>query len=255
MSFVVIENATSNLANCMRLYGEAHFSLGRLFLVDPEEGIHNVERGFEAVLEAFHTLYDVSKGYFPYFDHGDTSVLIALRNAIHHRDHPLFQGMLSNFWLNEDRNQYDDTAYLLARHQVSSGGKLFLEAYFKLNDFRLRLDQNVNSPYLDKFLKGKKSLQRFDFICNELSFDTIWQDSKQKGYPDNQVYIDMMPVFVSGIVRIFKALDKLGVNFKGFDAQSYKMPFTSELEIDLTTINYQPFNLVAHPFMQPVHNI
>ncbi|SLN74772.1 hypothetical protein [Roseisalinus antarcticus] len=115
MSLAVVENAISNLANYMRLYVEAHMRFASLFDVDREEAIHNMERAFEAKLEAFHTLYDVSKDHFPYFDHGDTSTLIALRNAIHHRDHPLFQGLLSDLWLRGDPNQWNGATYLLLR--------------------------------------------------------------------------------------------------------------------------------------------
>jgi hypothetical protein len=243
MSLAAVESAISNLANYMRLYTEAHRRFASLFDVDREEAIHNLERAFEAKLEAFHTLYDVSKDHFPYFDHGDTSALIALRNAIHHRDHPLFQGLLSDLWLRGDPNQWSGATYLLARHRMSSEGMLSMTAYFKLEDFRLRLDPVVDSPYRDKILKGEKALQRFYPIRDELGFEAIRQVAEAARYPDNQVYVDMMPVFVSAVVRVFKALDKAGANFRGFDAETYKRPFTSELEVDLKAINYQPLKL------------
>ena len=243
MSLVAIENAISNLANYMRLYTEAHSRFASLFDVDREEAIHNMERAFEAKLEAFHTLYDVSKDHFPYFDHGDTCALIALRNAIHHRDHPLFQGLMSDLWLRGDPNQWNGATYLLARHRMSSEGMLPMTAYFKLDDFRLRLDPEADSPYLDRFLKGAKAFQRFCLIRDELGLDAIRQVSEAERYPDNQVYVDMMPVFVSAIVRVFRALDKAGANFRGFDAETYKTPFTSELEVDLKAIEYQPLKL------------
>ena len=56
-----IEGAISTLANTMRLYVESHMRFGELFKVDREEAINNLDRAFEAKLEAFHTLYDVSK--------------------------------------------------------------------------------------------------------------------------------------------------------------------------------------------------
>lgn len=243
MGLAAVENAISNLANYMRLYGEAHMGFARLFDVDREEAIHNVERAFEAELEAFHTLYDVSKGHFPFFDHGDTSALIALRNAMHHRDHPLFQGLLSNLWLCGDPTQWNGETFLLARHRMSSEGMLPMTAYFKLDDFRLRLDPEENSPYRDKSLKGERALQRYCLIRDELGFDAIRQVSKAERYPDNHVYVDMMPVFVSAVVRVFKALDEIGASFRGFDAETYKTPFTSEFEIDLKAIYYQPLKL------------
>lgn len=243
MSLAAVENAISNLANYMRLYVEAHMRFASLFDVDREEAIHNMERAFEAKLEAFHTLYDVSKDHFPYFNHGDTSALIALRNAIHHRDHPLFRGLLSDLWLSGDPNQWNGATYLLARHRMSSEGVLSMTAYFKLEDFRLRLDPEAESPYRDRFLNGERAFQRFHLVRDELGFDAIRQVSAAERYPDDQVYLDMMPVFVSAVARVFKALDEIGANFKGFDAETYKKPFTSELEVDLKSINYQPLKL------------
>lgn len=243
MSLAAVENAISNLANYMRLYVEAQMRFASLFDVDREEAIHNMERAFEAKLEAFHTLYDVSKDYFQYFDHGDTSALIALRNALHHRDHPLFLGLLSDLWLQGDPNRWNGATFLLARHRMSSGGILSMNAYFKLDDFRLRLDPAAASPHGDKFLKGEKAVQRYNLIHGELAFDAVREAAENERYPDNQVYVDMMPVFVSAVVRVFKALDKVGANFKGFDAETYKKPFTSELEVDLKSFNYQPLKL------------
>lgn len=72
MTNSAIEAAISRLANTMRLYVEAHMSFGRLFAVDREEAIDNMDRAFEAKLEAFHSLYDVSRAQFGFFDYGET---------------------------------------------------------------------------------------------------------------------------------------------------------------------------------------
>ena len=70
----------------------------RLKSVDPEEAIDNLDRAMEAKLEAFHSLYDVIKNDFDYFSHADSALLILLRNAVHHRNHPLFkEGVKSAF--------------------------------------------------------------------------------------------------------------------------------------------------------------
>lgn len=96
MNISVVEAAVGVLANTMRLYGESQARFVSLFPVDREEAIDNTDRAFEAKLEAVHTLYDVTKGELPWFDAGDTALLIAIRNAIHHRDHPLFPQLLRN---------------------------------------------------------------------------------------------------------------------------------------------------------------
>ena len=73
----------------MRIYGEAHMNFNRLKSAD--EAIDNLDRAMEAKLEAFHSLYDVTKELFDYFEHADTAVLILLRNAIHPRNHLLIK--------------------------------------------------------------------------------------------------------------------------------------------------------------------
>ncbi|RAI17991.1 hypothetical protein [Rhodoblastus acidophilus] len=133
--------------------------------------------------------------------------------------------------------------HLLARHRMSSGSTLPMAAYFKLEDFRARLDPDANSPYLDKSLKGEKALQRHLLIRDELAFNDIRQLAKKKRYPDDQVYIDMMPVFVSAVSRVFTQLDKIGAKFKGFDAATYKAPFISELKLELTSIDHRTLNV------------
>lgn len=69
---------------------------------DKEVAIHNLDRSFEAVLEGFHGLYDVAKRLLDYHAFFDTSLLISLRDALHHRDHPLFHSLLQTVWLGGD---------------------------------------------------------------------------------------------------------------------------------------------------------
>jgi hypothetical protein len=45
--------------------------------------------------------------------------------------------------------------------------------------------------------------------------------------------LDLMPIFVSAVCKVFKAMKTAGIAFKGFDAETYAVPFTSEIEVDL----------------------
>lgn len=91
------QDAWSALSNSMRLYAESRLKFKALFAVDTEEAVCNHDRAFEAKLECFHRFYDVTKALagFDYFSHADTSLLIVLRNALHHRDHDLFRSWSS----------------------------------------------------------------------------------------------------------------------------------------------------------------
>src|SRR5690606_18362551 len=127
-----IERAISTLANTMRIYGEEHMRFAALFKIDREEAIDNMDRAFEAMLEAFHTLYDVSKGAFSYFDHGDTTLLIAVRNAIHHCDHPLFRSLEARLFLDEKPGRWGGASFLLASYPTLHGAPIRMNHYVRL---------------------------------------------------------------------------------------------------------------------------
>ena len=69
----VTEQAINKLANAMRIYAEANARFDELKKVDLQEAIDNLDRTFEAKLEAFHSLYDVDKVAFDYFEYADTA--------------------------------------------------------------------------------------------------------------------------------------------------------------------------------------
>jgi hypothetical protein len=239
MSQPAVEAAVSVLANTMRIYVEAQMRFMALFKVDREEAINNVDRAFEAKLEALHTLYDVTKADLPWFDFGDTLLLIAMRNAVHHRNHPLFRSLYARLWLEGDAPRRGSASVLLAGHTFKGDAPLTMEQYFRLDDFRLRLDADALSPYLDTFLKGDRAGRRYRLVADDLSLKEIYDKGAQQGFQTDAIYLDVMPIYVSGVCRVFKALKNCGVEFKGFDASVYLEPFTSEIEVDLKTVKYQ----------------
>lgn len=229
-----IEDAISILANTMRLYVETHVRFAGLFKVDREEAINNLDRAFEAKLEAFHTLYDVSNKVFAYFDHGDTTLLIAVRNAIHHRNHPLFRSLYSRLFLDDDPARWLGASFLLATYPTLHGAPIRMSHFIRLDDLDARLDPKLASPHLDAFMKPNRAEQRFMLIDRELALPVIRQEGLSARYPENQIYLDLMPVFTSAVCRVFTAMKAAGVEFKGYDADVYMEPFTSEIEVDLS---------------------
>ncbi|WP_421387697.1 hypothetical protein [Agrobacterium tumefaciens] len=232
----IIENAVSKLANSMRIYVEAQMGFDELFKIDAEEAIDNVDRGFEMKLEAFHTLYDVSKNLFPYFNHGDTALIIAVRNAIHHRDHPLFTSLKRRLHLERGGIEpWLGASFLLASHPTTHGAPILMSHYVRLDDLDARLDPLGVSPYLDVSVKSAKATDRFTVIDAQLGLPEIRAFRSQHSYPDDQAYLDLMPIFVSATCKVFKVLKAERINFNGFDAGTYLVPFTSELDIDLSS--------------------
>lgn len=227
-----IETAISLLANNLRLYAEAQVRFPKLVSLDREEAINNIDRAFEANLESFHTLYDVSKDQIDYFAYADTTLVIAMRNAIHHRDHPLFRSLLSEIFLHAEPRRWLGAEFLLAKYPTDGNPA---EHYFKLDDFRFRFDPDANSRYIDTFLRDDKARRRFQLISSKLSFDKIYQKGVRERYPNDQVYIDVVPILISAVGRVFKGLQEAGMAFRGYDASTYLAHF-SGVEVDLQTV-------------------
>lgn len=206
---------------------------GGLFDVDREEAVNNLDRAFEAKLNAFHSLYDVSKALFSYFDHGDTSLLIAVRNTLHHHNNPLFHSFLSRLYLEEGLKHLERATFLLSRHPTRHGAPILMTHLVRLDDLDARLDPVRASPYLDTFTKGAKATERLRLIEHDLALAAVRSRAALDRFPEGQVYLDLMPVFIAAVCRVFKALKLAGVTFKGDDAQTYMTSFTSEIEVDL----------------------
>ena len=227
----------------MRIYVETHINFQSLITVDKEEAIDNLDRAFESKLEAFHSLYDVSKELLDYFANGDTAALILMRNAIHHRDHLLFKSWNQEMSLDERYKNHLGAEFLFADYPVS-GSPPKMRYFYKLEDFYLRTDEALASPYLEKKMGAANRKKLINQINLDLHFSDIQQLAKSERYPLNQVYINIMPIFISATCRVFKALKQNGVQFSGFDSQVYEQPFTSELEVDFSKLTYKSLRVI-----------
>jgi len=237
------EQALSKLANSMRIYGEAHINFNRLVSVDAEEAIDNLDRAMEAKLEAFHSLYDVTKDQFDYFENADTAILILLRNAVHHRNHLLFKSWNQEMALNDGHKKYLGAEFLLVNHKMLPNGHKMKHLY-KLEDFYLRVDPALRSEYIVDRMKPKDRDKLLNQLNNDLNFSELKNYAQSERYPLKQVYINIIPIYISAACKVFKALKNNGVNFIGFDAKAYEEPFTNELQVDLCSFEYSTIRIV-----------
>lgn len=233
-----VEAAIGKLATTMRLSAEAYFRSGDLSKVDREEAINNLELAFETKLEAFHSLYDVSRSLFAYHAHGDTALVIALRNAIHHRNHPLFRSLEARIFLEDKPARWQGAAFLTARHPASLGGPILMSHLLRLDDIDARLDPSLGSTHFDAF-NLKMAAIRFETINGDLGLPAFREEALRGGYPKDQAYLDVMPIFISAVCRVFKAMQAENVRFEGFDAETYGRHFISDVAIDLSRLEYR----------------
>ena len=88
-----------------------------------------------------------------------------------------------------------------------------------------------------------KIADRFDLIDRQLALPAIRRFRDRHGFPHDQTYIDLMPIFVSAVCKVFKAMKHAGIGFNRFDARTYLAPFTSELEIDLGSHDFRQLRM------------
>jgi hypothetical protein len=224
------------LCNTMRLYAETSLVFKRLLLVDQEEAIANHDRALDAKLEAFHRLYDVTKKLpkFDYFAHADTALLIALRNALHHRDHTLFIGWNAMLCGNGGIGKKAGAEYLLTGYEVLTDGTS--RYYLPLHDFYARL--------------GHSSIKHPDAMKaqwdTELAFAAMAKRAADEGYPGDQVYVDIIPIFISAIRRVAGWLRESGITPQRFDGLTYVDHFNGLAPLELTTPTFMPLRIPVY---------
>jgi hypothetical protein len=236
----VIE-AIEKLSNTMRIYSENSLNFNQLRIIDEEEAINNLDRAFESKLETFHTLYDVIKSDFKYFENADTSLIISLRNSIHHRNHELFRSWNSEMHLNGGMQKKSGAEFLFVNHNSTTEN--MSEYYYKLEDVLDRIDDRRESEYLDKKTSSKNREKLLKLLDTQLSFNKIIDYSKSKRYPLCQVNINIIPIYISAVSRIFNNIRKTGIELKGFDSDVYLKHFTSENLVNLEDITYKSLRL------------
>jgi hypothetical protein len=238
----IIKLALDKLSNSMRIYSEICVGFDRLKLIDREEAIDNLDRAFEAKLEAFHSLYDVSKSEFEYFNNAETALLILLRNAIHHRDHTLFHSWNYEMFHNNGLEKNHGAAFLMASHKVNDGA--YTSRYFyKLDDIFDRIDDSKKSPYLEKKMGTKNREKLLLQITKELNFSSIASQAKSERYPSCQVYINIVPIFIAAMSKVFCCFKDKGVDFSRFDSDVYVKHFTKVMDIDFKDIDFQQVHI------------
>lgn len=227
----------------MRIYVETHIRFQKLKLIDGEEAVDNLDRAFESKLEAFHSLYDVSRQHLDYFASADTASLILMRNAIHHRDHLLFRSWNQEMALYDGHKKYLGAEFLMVDYPVL-GAPCKMRYFYKLEDFYLRIDERLKSPYLESRMRPDNRVKLLNQLDSELCFSRIREYAESERYPLSQVYVNVMPIFISATCRSFSTLKAGGVEFLGFDADAYEQPFTSELEVDFSKFTHSALRII-----------
>ena len=127
--------------------------------------------------------------------------------------------------------------FLIASHIVIGEAHVGRQLY-KAEDFLFRLDPSLNSPALESKMSALNRSKLLGQLKADLGFKELFLKAKREGYPNKQIYLNVIPLFISAVCRIFESLRARGAQFVGYDANAYAMHFTDELKVDLSSLSY-----------------
>ncbi len=70
-------------------------------------------------------------------------------------------------------------------------------------------------------------------LDDECAFTAIRERAEQERYPENQVFINLIPIVMNAVARAFSVLCENGVQASGYDSQVYLAHFNAEPVVDL----------------------
>lgn len=195
----------------MRLYIEGFMSFNKLYARWPEDAILNRERLFENKLEALHSFWDLTKDW-NYASSTACTILLQVRNAIHHREHSLFYSI----------------AYKHYKATLPVGTYFFARIGLDLED--------ADSPYLVRHMVQLSDLMDWlEFDKNKLPSNLIkkfkedWTkltleiktNIKGKKPAENFLYLDLAFLFMIVMSDISKEYSEKGLSPLSNDSSVY----------------------------------
>jgi hypothetical protein len=231
MNQEIIRATVDKLANAMRIYGETRMLSRKLINIDTEEAVNNIDRAFDAKLETFHSVYEIIQDnkLLNCFNYADTSAIILLRNVRHHITDSLFKSWNVEMLTDGGLRKKAGASFLMAGYTPIHEEAIVAENYYKLSDFIERLKH-------EKVINGQGQKVLFE---NDLSFSKILSYAESQKLPTAQVYINVIPIFMSAIARLLNILKERGGNFTGYDSAVFIEHFTKEPLIDLGEPSYK----------------
>lgn len=226
----VLSKAADRLANSLRLYAEASLSSRALFATDQEEAIDNLDRAFDAILQAFHSLYDAmaaAKLPLDWHGHGETAACILVRNARHHNAGGLFESWNSRMLKHDGLQRMAGAAFLMVGYRLVAEEGRVSEYYVPWDDFRARLAM----PKTESKIKDPPALA--GVLERDCSFAKIQGQANQERYPTGQVYLNLIPLVMNAATRVFSALRLAGIDLTRFDSATYADHFAAKAIADL----------------------
>lgn len=187
----MLSHSFEDLAQTFRTLTEAHFNYNRLVSVDRGEAIGHIETAVNAMLNAFHNLYDLmgqnNLNSIDWYDTPELCVILAIRNARHHNK----ANRIRNLY-NFHRYEMDEPAkirnymYVSFPAGINEEGGSFFDIPLSWSD----LCELINMPRHESRLRATAKA----YIREYLNADAFETEAKTAGISIERIFFNFVPL-------------------------------------------------------------
>ena len=199
-----LSHSFEDLAQTFRVLVEADFRYKQLISTDRPEAVGNVETAINAMLHAFHNLYDLMQQELhapvDWYDTPELCVILAIRNARHHNRANRIRSIYNYHVQVADTPQTVHT-YLYANFLAnpSEEGGSFFDIPISWGD----LKELLELPRAESRLRASAS----GIIRNYVNADFIESSAEEAGVGDNDIFINFDPLAMNAGVKLHSYIE------------------------------------------------
>ena len=199
MKRLVLTHSFEDLAQTLRVLIESHWKLSQLITVDRPEAVGTIETAINAVLNAFHSLYDLMRKDLSapadWYAIPELCTILAVRNARHHNLANRIRS-LYNYHSQESDNPTDSKKYLYIDFPAppeEEGGDCF-DVPISWGD----IDEMISLPRNKSRLRdGTREL-----VISYLAADIFESEAANQGIAKDQIFINFVPLVLNAGIAV-----------------------------------------------------
>lgn len=220
-----MNKAFDKLAHALRQFMERVFESKELLEIDEDESIGNMESSFEAVLNSFHSLKDISekKGIqFDWYNQVQPFLLITIRNARHHN---ISNNIRSIF--NKVKYSKQIESIICVNFEAVEEGANCFEYYISWYDLISLFDL---SPKVSKI---KNPQQKKLLIIDYLDGERLNSYSKLYKTNAENIFINVVPLIINSMTSLFPVFNRYIDNYLSVESEAFFEHFSISQGFDL----------------------
>lgn len=235
--------AFEDLSHALRVLLEADLRANRhgLMQTDRAEAVGNIENGLASVLNAFHSLYDVtekelSSSAVDWYATPELATILALRNARHHNLARKVR-TLYTFHLQESKNPGRLSQYVLVDFPAAEQEADTFDVYLSWTD----LDQLLSMPKAKNRLRPEVCIS----VRKYLAAEKFASYANYYNQPVSRVFFNFVPLVCNAAIKIVPHLQGI-VAPQSLESDLYLSLFSDMQPGDIKNheVNCGPFALV-----------